>query len=71
MMSTPFMPSMPSFERVNALCRDERERAQGVFDRRMADLFAEDHPDSAEEPSDDMPLGRDFEDDGLDTTPTL
>lgn len=31
----------------------------------------DDHPDSADEESDDVPVERSFEDDGLDTAPVL
>jgi hypothetical protein len=64
------MPSTSHTIAVQRLCRAERLRAQQVFDRARARDFA-DHPDSAEDPSDDVPFERSFEDDALDTAPTL
>ena len=55
---------------ISTMCRNERRRAQGEFDRERIRL-AEDRPDKAEEPSDDVPVERSYEDDGLDTEPVL
>ena len=66
----PSMKSTSSTLAVQRLCRAERLRAQSVFDRLLIAL-ADAHPDSAEDPSDDVPFERSFEDDALDTAPTL
>jgi hypothetical protein len=56
---------------IEKLCRAERRRAQNVFDRHVARVA--EHPDKAEEPadSDELPIERSFEQDGLDTEPIL
>jgi hypothetical protein len=53
--------------------RLERRRAEAESDRARIALADDDHPDRAEEPadSDELPIERSFEQDGLDTEPIL
>ena len=73
MLSTKSQSARRTVRDITSIMRAERRRAEQLFDRTMAQVFADsqDHPDSAEEPSDDMPFTRDYEDDGLDTAPVL
>ena len=57
---------------IQQICRAERRRAQRVFDRHVVAL-ADDHPDDADESSDEIAFGREFDphDAGVDTEPIL
>ena len=63
------MPSAQSD--INPMLRAELLRAQGVSDRQRIAFYDADHPDSAEEEDDALPITRDIDDDPRDTAPIL